>query len=137
MVPWVREPGGLSISNFSPWDKSAVRGAQCEKGPQTGTGASNSLVSSNKLVLNDAKAIEEQVSVLEVAPEIDSFPVTWGARTGHSNRYYARVHCSARSVSQRRGCAAQPGFSLGSRNSHAVWQSRPHRGESPHPEPEL
>jgi len=51
-----------------------------EKGPQTGTGASNSLVSSNKLVLNDAKAIEEQVpSVLEVAPEkIDSFPVTWG-----------------------------------------------------------
>jgi len=42
---------------------------RCEKGPQTGTGAS-SLVSSNKLVLNDAKAIEEQVpSVLEVAPE--------------------------------------------------------------------
>jgi putative ABC transport system permease protein len=53
-----------------------------EKGPQTGTGASNSLVSSNRLVLNDAKAIEEQVpSVLGVAPEkIDSFPVTWGSQ---------------------------------------------------------
>lgn len=53
-----------------------------EQGAQTGTVASNSLVSSNRLVLNDAKAIEEQVpSVLEVAPEkLDSFPVTWGSQ---------------------------------------------------------
>jgi len=31
MVSVVREPGGLSISNFSPWDKSAVRGAVWRK----------------------------------------------------------------------------------------------------------
>lgn len=53
-----------------------------ERGPQTGTVASNSMLLSNRLVLDDAKAIEEQVpSVFEVAPEkTDSFWVTWGSQ---------------------------------------------------------
>jgi len=49
-------------------NKSAVRGVS-GKGPQTGTGASNSLCPPINWC-NDAKAIEEQVpSVLEVAPD--------------------------------------------------------------------
>lgn len=53
-----------------------------DQGSQASAVAPNSLVPSNRLVLDDAKAIAEQVpSVLEVAPEkTDIFPVTWGSQ---------------------------------------------------------